>query len=240
MNKSGRAGGRGSEPPPVGTPACRVGLEVGRQVVAACKAAAALVAPVRTGARVLAVVPGQFIRPRKLPCTLLPSARKGSLPRVRPHVRFEVRTLGVPLVTTSKGARKGPTFPAFAPLPLLFDNLARHLLLESRAAIGVRGSPCVVRGHARPFRHVRRAVCHRHDFIHTNSTEHPIQPEGRGWVDWLGSVRRPFELLPRDDRRRHSADRRWRRGLYRGPHEGVVLKRSEVALAIRPPRHNQR
>ena len=53
----------------------------------------------RFGPGVLAVMPCQLVRPRKLPPASLPGALIGLLSRMGPLVGFEVRALGVYFVT---------------------------------------------------------------------------------------------------------------------------------------------
>ena len=57
-----------------------------------------------SGARVFAVMSGQFIRPRKLPTAAFPRTLVGLLARVSPLVGLEVGALGVDLVTAGEVA----------------------------------------------------------------------------------------------------------------------------------------
>ena len=83
-------------------------LEMRRQVVAAGKLAVALLASVRAGARVLAVVARQLVRAGKAPVAVVPGADKRALASVRAHVRLEVRALGVALVAALVVAGEWP------------------------------------------------------------------------------------------------------------------------------------
>lgn len=70
-----------------------VSLHVQRQVVGAGEAAVAHPALERLGTRVLPVVAGQLVRPRKPPVAALPGALVGLLTRVSPQVSFQMRRL---------------------------------------------------------------------------------------------------------------------------------------------------
>ena len=63
------------------------------------------------GASVFPVVPGQLVRPGKLPAAAFPRTLVGFLPSVGSLVSFEVGALGVDLITVQKVALVNlPTF----------------------------------------------------------------------------------------------------------------------------------
>lgn len=102
-------------------------LEVGREMIAAREASTARVASIRSGARVLAEVPCEFIRSCKPPLTSFPRAIKWPFSGVRANVRLEMRALGVALGAVLKVAHKRPCLASVtAALALL---LARAIFL---------------------------------------------------------------------------------------------------------------
>ena len=75
-----------------------VDLDVLVQVVGACKPLATHLTLVGLDPAVTPAVPGQLVAPAELPPTAGPGAGEGFLPRVPPHVRLQVRRLGVQLL----------------------------------------------------------------------------------------------------------------------------------------------
>lgn len=81
-------------------------LEVLGEVIGAGEAFVASGATVRLDAGVGATVARQLVRAGEAPTTAQPRARERFLPRVAPHVRLEVRGLGVRLVAAGERARE--------------------------------------------------------------------------------------------------------------------------------------
>ena len=73
-----------------------------RQMVTSRKLSFAQMALEGFGPGVFAVMPGQFVRPRKLPTAAFPRTLVWLFSRVRSFVSFQVRTLGVNLIAVGE------------------------------------------------------------------------------------------------------------------------------------------